>query len=67
MLRLVAQLAANPRIRGCWCTILMLITTSRIRLQDSSSGPNTNIRESSAICTLLTDPMPVERKQPRPR
>lgn len=64
MLRRVARSTTSPRTRGCWRTMLMLITTSRIRPTDSPSGPNTNIRASRAMYTLLTDPMEVEPRQP---
>src|SRR5689334_19339006 len=64
MLRRVARSTTSPSTRGCWRTMLMLITTSRTRPTDSPSGPSTNIRASRAMYTLLTDPMGVEPRQP---
>lgn len=57
ILRRVAKSTTSPSTRGCWRTMLMLITTSRTRPKDSPSGPSTDIRESRARYTLLTDPM----------
>ena len=56
-LRRVAKSTTSPRTRGCWRTMLRLITTSRTRPIDSPSGPSTNIRASRAVYTLSTDPM----------
>lgn len=66
MLRRVARSTTSPRTRGCWRTMLMLMTTSRTRPNDSPNGPNTNIRARRATYTLLTDAMPESLFSRRP-
>ena len=39
ILRRVSSSTTSPSTRGCWRTMLMLITTSRTRPMDSPSGP----------------------------
>jgi hypothetical protein len=55
MLRRVAKSTTSPSTRGCWRTMLMLITTSRTRPNDSPRGPSTIIRGNRATYTLLTE------------
>ena len=53
----VSNSTTRPSTRGCWRTMLMLITTSRTRPRDSPSGPSTTIPASRAAYTLFTDAM----------
>ena len=48
ILRRVSNSTTRPSTRGCWRTMLMLITTSRTRPRDSPSGPSTTIPASRA-------------------
>ncbi len=53
----VSSSTTSPSTRGCWRTMLMLITTSRTRPRDSPSGPSTTIPARRAAYTLFTDAM----------
>ena len=57
ILRRVSISTTSPSTRGCWRTMLMLITTSRTRPSDSPSGPRTTNPASRAAYTLFTDAM----------